>query len=406
MPRLALIAILSVLAAGLLASCGAGETQPAALAPANPLVYAEAELKPEGDQKAALDALARKFPGSGSAGQRLSSLIEDGLREESSKISFENDVKPWLGDRAAFYAAAPPRGGSSGGLSGARDTPAAALVATTDEKQALETVQKEQGKGSEREYQGVTYQRFDDDEVAATIDGYLVLGNEPGLKAIVNASENDRRLADSDRFKQALEGQPKDRLGFVYADLRGVFDAIPSSQAQFLAPFRRAFREPVVATATAETDALEITSKTPKSNLSALGLAGIGSAGTDLIGELPGDSLFATGGPDLGRQLSAGVDLAASSVGGRAILEQGVRQRTGLDLQEDVLGWMGDYALFVRGQSQSNLGGALVVESSDPAATRRAIDGFQSILRSQVARRPRREARHPRGGGRLHGHGG
>jgi hypothetical protein len=71
-------------------------------------------------------------------------------------------------------------------------------------------------------------------------------------------------------------------------------------------------------------------------------------------------------------------------VGGRAILEQGLRARTGLDLQSDVLDWMGDYGLFVRGQSTSSLGAGLVVQSTDPAATRRAIAGFQRILRTQA----------------------
>lgn len=380
MPRVALLAVLSVIAAALLAGCGAGATQPATLAPSSALVYGEVELQPGGDQKAALDALARKFPGSGDAGQRLGKLIDDASRQGNSKISFQSDIKPWLGERAAFFVSNPGRAGAG------RHTPAAALVATDDEDAAMAAVQKDQGKGTEADYQGTSYRRFGGpDEVAAVIDGYLVLSNERGLRAIVDAKDDDRTLEASDRFKNALEGQPKDRLGFTYVDVRSAFDAVPSSQAQFLAPFRRAFRDPVVATATAQPDALEVTAKTPASSLSALGLAGLGSKGSDLIGKLPGDSLFATGGPDLGRQLSAGVDLAAASVGGRAILEQGLKVRTGLDLQQDILGWMGDYGLFVRGQDRSNLGGALVVQTTDPAATRRAIAGFQRILRPQLS---------------------
>ena len=378
MARLALFAVVSLLAAGLISACGSTTKQPAALAPAQTLFYGEVNLAPPGGQKAAVDALARKFPGSGSAGQRMSALIEDGFREGDAKISFERDVKPWLGERAALFAGSPPRGGSG-------DTPAAALVATKDEEKALATVQKEEGQGTEAEYEGVKYRRFGDKNVAATLDGYLVLSNEPGLKALVKAStESDRALVSSDRFKKALEGQPTERLGFVYVDARSAFDAVPSAQAQFLAPFRRAFRDPVVATVTAQSDALEITSKTPESQLSALGVVGLGSKGSELIGKLPGDSLFATGGPELGRQLAAGVDLAASSFGGRAILEQALRQRTGLDLQRDVLDWMGDYGIFVRGRNSRSLGGALVVESKDPAATRRAIAGLRRILRGQA----------------------
>jgi len=379
MARVALFAVLSILAAGLISACGSSAKQPAALAPEEALFYGEVNLAPPGGQKAAIDALARKFPGSGSAGQRLSALVEDGFREGDAKISFERDVKPWLGDRAAFFAGSPRRG--TGG-----DTPAAALVATKDEEKALATIQKEEGQGTEAEYEGVNYRRFDKDSVATTLEGYLVLSNELGLKALVDASkQSDRGLESSDRFKKALEGQPEDRLAFAYVDARSAFDAVPSAQAQFLAPLRRAFSDPIVATATARPDALEITSQTPQSTLSALGVTGLGSKGTDLIGKLPGDALFASGGPELGRQLGAGVDLAASSFGGRAILEQALRQRTGLDLQRDVLGWMGDYGIFVRGRDRRSLGGALVVETKDPAATRRAIAGLRRILRGQAS---------------------
>ncbi|MDQ3587678.1 MAG: DUF3352 domain-containing protein [Actinomycetota bacterium] len=377
MARLALFAALSLLAASLISACGSSTKQPAALAPAEALFYGEVNLAPPGGQKAAIDALARKFPGSGNAGQRLSALLEGGLREGDAKISFERDVKPWLGDRAAFFAGSPRRGGSG-------DTPAAALVATKDEEKALATVEKEEGRGVEAEYEGVKYRRFGTDNAATTLDGYLVLSNELGLKALVDASKNgDRGLESSDRFKRALEGQPKDRLGFAYVDVRSAFEAVPTSQAQLLAPFRRAFRDPVVATVAAQPDALEITSQTPESTLSAFGLVGLGSKGSDLIGTLPGDSVVATGGPGLGRQLAAGVDLAASSFGGRAILEQGLRRRTGLELQRDVLDWMGDYGIFVRGRDSRSLGGALVVETKDPAATRRAIAGFRRILRGE-----------------------
>ncbi|MDQ3587635.1 MAG: DUF3352 domain-containing protein [Actinomycetota bacterium] len=378
MPRLALSTVVSLLAAGLLAGCGSGTEQPAALAPAQALFYGEVNLTAPGGQKAAVDALARKFPGSGSAGQRLGALIDDGLRDGDAKVSFERDVKPWLGDKAAFFASRPPGGGSG-------DTPVAALVAAKDEEKALATVQKEEGQGTEAEYEGVKYRRFGDkDSVATTLDGYLVLSNELGLKALVNASKNsDRTLESSERFKRALEGRPEDRLGFAYVDAASALDAVPSAQAQLLAPFRRALRDPLVVTATAQSDALEITSETPESLLSVLGVAGLGSKGTNLIGKLPGDSLFASGGPELGRQLAAGIKLGASSFGGPAILEQALRQRTGLDLQRDVLAWMGDYGIFVRGQDRGSLGGALVVESKDPAATRRAIAGLRRILRGQ-----------------------
>ena len=56
----------------------------------------------------------------------------------------------------------------------------------------------------------------------------------------------------------------------------------------------------------------------------------------------------------------------------QALLGQ-ARARTGLDLQRDVLSWMGDAGLFVSGTSPARVGGALVVATSDRAKTRATI---------------------------------
>ncbi len=41
----------------------------------------------------------------------------------------------------------------------------------------------------------------------------------------------------------------------------------------------------------------------------------------------------------------------AGVLGGRDVLEQQFRAATGLGLKEDVLSWMGDFAIFLRGES-------------------------------------------------------
>ena len=53
---------------------------------------------------------------------------------------------------------------------------------------------------------------------------------------------------------------------------------------------------------------------------------------------------------------------------------------TGLDLEEDVLSWMGDAGLFVRGTNMQEVGGGLVVESSDPAKTSTLLETAQRML--------------------------
>src|SRR5215218_8115073 len=94
------IAALSVVALPV-AGCG-GDDQAASsateLVPAGAALYAEATLKPAGDQKAAVDSILAKFPGGGQAGEMLKEAIEKGLRESDTGISFKDDIEPWLGD--------------------------------------------------------------------------------------------------------------------------------------------------------------------------------------------------------------------------------------------------------------------------------------------------------------------
>ena len=60
------------------------------------------------------------------------------------------------------------------------------------------------------------------------------------------------------------------------------------------------------------------------------------------------------------------------------------RQQTGLDLRQDLLSWMGDAGLYVSGDSVADLHGALVVKSTDPARTRKAIGALQRLARTMA----------------------
>ena len=58
------------------------------------------------------------------------------------------------------------------------------------------------------------------------------------------------------------------------------------------------------------------------------------------------------------------------------MLAQQLKAATGLDLQKDVIYWMGDCSLFVRGTSVSELDGALIIETKDEAASGRFISAL------------------------------
>ena len=110
-----------------------GRLGAASLAPSGSLVYGEATLDPSDDQQAAIDALIEKFPGEGSAGERIRKLMEHAFSKSDTGLSFAKDVEPWLGDQAAFFVSS---------LGSGDDATGALLVATDDEDKSLDAIEK------------------------------------------------------------------------------------------------------------------------------------------------------------------------------------------------------------------------------------------------------------------------
>jgi uncharacterized protein DUF3352 len=370
--RLLLLAALTALALAAFAGCGGDKKeQPAALAPARSVVFVDVTLDPKGEQQQAVDEIVGKFPGSGPAGDRVERLLSRAFRESDSKLSYEKDVKPWLGEEAGFFAAR---------LSGGELRDAAALVETKDENAAMDAVKKAAREdGKETKYEGKSYRRFKDDTAAGAFDGYLVVGNEAGVKAAIDSGKGDA-LDDSKAYGDALDNAPDDRLATVFVNSPRLARSLPGGQS---GTFRRLFRDPYTATVTADGDGVEVDSTLPASIASAFGPF-LGE-GTDFVKKLPGDSWLALGQPDLGKTVSSYIDLIASSVGGRGVIEQQLKASTGLDLKRDLLDWMGDFGVFVRGTSMSSLGGALVIQSKDAKASAHALKVLGRLARRQAS---------------------
>jgi hypothetical protein len=378
-----LLAVAAVLSVPALAAAGCGNSDEAAsgaseLVPAGALVYAEADLKPEGDQKRAVDSILSKFPGGGGAGDKLKELVDKALRKSDPSVSFEKDIEPWLGDEAAFFI-------SNFGVSGGEGE-IALLVATDDEDAALDTLKKTAtGKVTQKSYEDVDYYMDESQDLnaAAAFDGFLVVGTERGLKAAIDASKDGAKLSDDDRYKGALERAADDRLGLVYLNMPELkkqaeqtgTGALPGSLEQF-------FAKPAVSTVDADEDGIVVESTVTDELGRAFGFLGQAS---DLVSELPADSWVAFAQNDLGRLLDLFVDSFGEAAGGRDAIEQQFKAATGLDLQRDVLDWMGDFGVFVRGGTLSELNGALIVETKDEAASGRFIDALERLARSQAA---------------------
>ena len=97
---------------------------------------------------------------------------------------------------------------------------------------------------------------------------------------------------------------------------------------------------------------------------------------TPLLQELPGDSWAAFGAGDVGTTLRDAIDRFGGALGGVAIRGQ-LRSELGLDLDRDLLDWIGHTGFFVRGTTPETVDGGLVIQPTDD---RRASDAFGRIV--------------------------
>jgi uncharacterized protein DUF3352 len=380
-----LLLLLALLGAAVAAAgCGSDKASgPAALAPAKAVFYAEATLAPEGEQKRAVESLIAKFPGSGSPGQRIQALLESVFRETRTGLSFEQDVKPWLGDKAAFFAGGPARDGDL--------QDGAFLIATNDEGKTNDALDRA-GKGAkQRSYKGHDYRLITkpgvtrvytdaSDQVAAgVVKGFLVVGSEAGFKQAVDVADGDTSLDGADDFDQALADVPDDRLGFFYFNGKALVESANAVPDAFRASYRKIFKKPYAATLKADAAGFEFAAKLSRDAVA--GFAPFLGEGTDFVGELPGDSWLALGQPEFGKALNRSIDLFAANLGGRDTIAKLLRNAAGLDLDRDVLGWMGDFGMFARGQRIRDLSAGVVIQTKDEAASGRALAALAKALK-------------------------
>ena len=361
--------LLAVLSIPVLVALGCGKDETpssaASVVPAGSQAYGEVDLGPSGDQKKAIDALVGKFPGEGDTAERLRSLIEEGLRDSEAPITFEEDVEPWLGDTAAFF------------VKGAEPESSAALVATTDDDAARDAIEKSfEGDAREKTYEGVDY-LSDGEGAGGVVDGFVVLGNEAALKAAVDTSDGGSPLEDDEAYKDAIADVAEDRLGLFYINMPALQQVLQRQQPA-LGSFGDLFEEPLVTTFDVDRDGVTFEADAPRSLAATTPFLGQGS---ELVNELPADSWLALAQPDLGKLLDYYVDAFGQAAGGREALAGRLSAITGLDLDRDLLGWMGDFGVFVRGASLAELNGAVVIETTDPAASARLITRLGMLAR-------------------------
>lgn len=379
MPRLLLTLIALTTTIAVAAGCGsdgASSSGAAALAPRGSLVYGEATLRPEGDQKAAIENLVTKFPGEGSAGDRIRQLMEKAFSESDTNLSYADDIEPWLGDEAGFFV--------SSFDAASEDADVALLVATDDEDASVDAIEKDRDM-RKTDHRGHDLYVSTDEEAAAAavVDGWLVIGNPGGVKAAIDTAEDGEPIEDDDTYNETLEDAPEERLGFVYVNTPALFEQLEKTpQGVAFEQFREFFEDPFLVTANASGAGVRFEATLPASVLAGIPIV---AEGTGAAAELPADSWLALAQPELGKTLEVYADLIGGVLGGRDAIEEELKSATGLDFQEDVTSWMGDWGAFVRGATVEELDGALFIETSDEAASGRFIEAIARLTEKNAS---------------------
>jgi hypothetical protein len=377
------VALVCALIAAIAVGCGSsssgsgGDNDPAALVPANAPVYAEATLHPDGKVGADLDAALKKILRTQDPGALIQKAIDDSGKSDG--VTYKDDIEPWLGDRAGIAVTS---------IHG-NDADFVAVINSKDDGKAQDALKNTKGDIVERSYNGVDY-RFDrkDNTAAGVFSHSVVVGTEPGFKAAVDASKG-QSLSESNELRAVREKVAQERVGLLYLDVDGLLQAVSQSAGSqpevgaVLQSLSAAVPKTIGAALQAQPDAIKIDGVslgTPKS-------ASSGASGADMVASLPSDSWLALGLGKSGQTLEGvldGIGKAGgiTSVGVNALLSQ-FQQQTGLDLRKDVLSWMGDAGIFVAGKGLPDLGGALVVKTSDPAKTKQVIGVLRRLAGAQ-----------------------
>ena len=126
--------------AAILSGCGGGggggstDVGPAAAVPANTPIYLDATVKPTGSAKSNADAALSKILNTNDPGAKIISLIESQTKANGHPINYQQDIAPWLGQKAGVFFTS--LGTNSQG---------AAVVETTNPGASLAFAQKASG---------------------------------------------------------------------------------------------------------------------------------------------------------------------------------------------------------------------------------------------------------------------
>jgi hypothetical protein len=210
--------VLGVLAG---AGCGGGDDSGSALdsvlafLPKDTTFVVAIDTDTDGDQFQALGELLDKFP----FGDQFRSSLRDQLEQSSGGVSFNDDLKPVLGN--PLVVGSPDQQAINGATS-------FVVAFQAKDKDALDELVDKLGARKTGEASGATLYSRDGDVFAVKDDVVVSANDEALLKQALERAEGDDHF-DEDAFNEGLDGLPESAVARVYANVEALLKADPSS---------------------------------------------------------------------------------------------------------------------------------------------------------------------------------
>jgi hypothetical protein len=300
-----------------------GGAQPHDVLPSSVIAYTRVDLDPSASQKIALFKLIRKFPdaadeiGIKSATQDVRELIvEEALKESDCDLTYDKDVKPWLGNRIGVAL-------------DKKQTPLVAIQ-VSDEKKAEAGIKD-------------LFECDDENASVAFLDGYAIVAEtQKQADAAVKAAEK-KPLAEKTAFANDFDDLGEQGVASAWVDTGKLIDSFPEFKDLMATAGGANLKE------IEQAGTMALTVRTDGSTLELAGLAGLTDAAKKLkpapMGKLPADTVAALSIGGFGDQITEQYDtlLKQFTEGFQSDIESGLDDSSTEDMTPEEKAQFEDY---------------------------------------------------------------
>jgi hypothetical protein len=436
-PTLALLAV--ACAATALGGCGSSSptgtsASPATVVPSSAPLYVEADVTPTGNLQTYATATARTLTGRPKPFTTLLQLLQG---PTGKTPNYDQEVKPWLGPHAGVFLDSIAASGAQGlvqealtkalseglpgveaALLGTSGLPAllessaaqgALVLDTTDvaKAQSFLEAQAHSAGAHTASYGGITYEVAPDGVAEGIVHHFAVIGSEAGIKSVIATAAGGASLAQASTYTKLASTAETGALANAYLSFEALARSLKTTSASAdstLALLRGVLGNPAQAylslVPSSNTVALDVdtlpastgsgTSESSSGESGSGGANHTGTTGAQVLSGLPGGAWLAVGIGDLGHTVGGntqGLQAITSLLSGLNFGSISIAKAVAplsshsINVQHDLLSWMGPTGIYASGSSLLALQAAVVITSKDPALSRAAVPKLAQAYR-------------------------